>query len=331
MDVSVIIPTYNRPDDLSDAIQSILIQSVIPKEIIVVDSAINLATENIIRGFKSTECRVNFLYLQNPIDSSAVARNIGSKISSGDILLFLDDDVVLEKNYIKEILKIYYEYPICLVAQGNVISSSKEISKNKKLWNKFWNLYCKFFCLVHGTANEMRVLKSGQNTTPPSPSKIINCQWASGCNFSIRKEIFEKYQFDDKLIKYSYGEDKDLSYRIFKDNKKSILLTPEAKLVHKGSFNKSSPVKKAIIMEKAYSLYFVSKNLGRPINYLYFLWSEVGSLIRNIVYLILFFRKKGKYFILKIGYDMYAYYVCFINFPKIKDLNIEYINNKYLL
>lgn len=331
MDISVIIPTYNRPDDLKATVRSILKQSMLPKEIIIVDSAMNTHTEVIIKNFKSIESRVSFQYISNQIDSLTVARNIGSEAANSDILLFLDDDVALEETYIEEILKVYNQYPDCLIVQGNIISSYRKTTIYRTCWNKFWNFYCRFFSLHYNTSDEMKVLKSGNNTTPSTPDRIVNCQWASGCNFSIKKEIFNVYKFDSKLIKYSYGEDKDFSFRIFKENRKAVLLTPFAKLIHKGSFNKNSPVKKAIIMEKTYSLYFIAKNLDEFTNYSYFFWSEIGNFMRDIICLALFFRKRGRYFTLKLRYDLYAYYICIRHFSKIKNLNIEYINNKYLL
>ena len=43
--------------------------------------------------------------------STAQARNIGADHAEGEYTIFLDDDVVLDKDYIKEILRVYQTYP----------------------------------------------------------------------------------------------------------------------------------------------------------------------------------------------------------------------------
>jgi GT2 family glycosyltransferase len=331
MNISVIIPTYRRPKDLDAAINSILLQSVLPNEIIIVDSANDKATKNIANKFLNCELDIKIKYIYNKIDSSAVARNIGAEYSTSDILLFLDDDAILRKDYIKYVLDAYGRFDNALIVQGNIISEDFNTNLRKRIWNKSWQYYNRFFNLFHQTSGKMNVLKSGRTTSPPDPSSIINCEWAVGCNFSIKKDIFEKYKFDSNLMKYSYGEDKDLSYRIHKKYPQSVYLIPEAHLIHNGSFNRDAPVKRAIIAEKVYALYFVAKNLNKPINYLFFAWSEAGNFFADFIQLLFFYKRHKRYFALKLKYDLYAYFVCIKYFYKIKKLNLDSINSNYIL
>lgn len=93
--VSVIIPTYKRPDTLDRAIESVMNQTYTPIEIIVVDDN-NPDTE----GRKLTEdCmkkyseNPNIKYVKHERNKNgSAARNTGAKVSKGAYLAFLDDD-----------------------------------------------------------------------------------------------------------------------------------------------------------------------------------------------------------------------------------------------
>ncbi|AKB17616.1 glycosyltransferase family 2 protein [Methanosarcina sp. WWM596] len=330
MKISVVIPTYNRSEELKSAVESVLDQSTPANEIIVVDNGNDSKTEDILQFYSNNKSNTQIRYLKNHVNSVSVARNIGGQNAQGDIIFFLDDDDKFDTYYIEEIIQIYSDCPNALIVQGNL---AKEISKSNIiiLWNNIWNLYSKFFYIFSFSKNMKKVLPSGKNVSPSYCDKVINCQWASGGCSSVKKKVFNEFLYDNNLIKYSYGEDVDFSYRIYKKYPQSIYLAPKAKLLYKGSFNKGTPLKQAIIMEKAYNLYFVSKNLGKPINYILFFWSEIGMFLQDMLFCVLFIKKRGKYFLLRLLYSLCAYYICIRFFSRIQNLDIDYINNRYLL
>ena len=63
-------------------------------------------------------------------------------------------------------------------------------------------------------------------------TEIINCEVLNGSNCSYKRKILEKFRFDENLKRYSYSEDHDLSYRIYRKYPRSLYQTPHAKLVH---------------------------------------------------------------------------------------------------
>jgi glycosyltransferase involved in cell wall biosynthesis len=330
MKISIVIPTYNRDEELKTAIESVLGQTTPANEIIVVDSGNGIETKYIVLAYSNRETNIVFKYLKNPVNSVSVARNIGVENAYGDIIFFLDDDDRFDAFYIEEILKVFSKYPEALIVQGNLEKRGPK-SKKIKLWNNFWNKYAKFFYLCYFADNKKEILPSGKNIAPLSCDTIINCQWATGACLNTKKRLFNEFLFDNKLMKYSYGEDVDFSYRVYKRYPQSIYLAPKAKLLYKGSFNKKSSVKRAVIMEKTYNLYFVSKNLSKPINYILFFWSELGMFLQDIILFVFFTGKDRKYYLLRLSYSLYAYYICIRHFLKIKNLDIEYINYRYLL
>lgn len=93
--VSVVIPTYKRPDMLGRAIDSVLNQTYDNIEIIVVDdndenSKYRKETEEFMRKYADVD---NLVYLKHKNNSgAAAARNTGMKYSKGEFISFLDDD-----------------------------------------------------------------------------------------------------------------------------------------------------------------------------------------------------------------------------------------------
>ena len=85
--VSVIIPTRNRAAFLAQALESILAQTVVPGEIIVVDDGSTDGTAALVRDFTApVRC------LHQPARGPAAARNLGLESASGAYIAFLDDD-----------------------------------------------------------------------------------------------------------------------------------------------------------------------------------------------------------------------------------------------
>lgn len=93
--VSVIIPTYGRPKNLSRAIKSVLAQTYENIEIIVVDdnnprTDARIETEKEMQQFESNS---NVQYIQHECNKNgSAARNTGWRASKGDYIAFLDDD-----------------------------------------------------------------------------------------------------------------------------------------------------------------------------------------------------------------------------------------------
>jgi glycosyltransferase involved in cell wall biosynthesis len=128
MQVSVIVPTYNRVKDLDECLDSIIAQTKLPKEVLVIDNGMDARTKDLIerREREFEEKGIILKYVKNEIENSlTVAKNIAVKYSTGDIMSFLDDDLVLDKTYYEEILKIYREKPNPLGVDGYDYSGKK--------------------------------------------------------------------------------------------------------------------------------------------------------------------------------------------------------------
>jgi glycosyltransferase involved in cell wall biosynthesis len=98
--LSIIIAIYNRKDELFELLQSLTFQSDKDFEIIIVDdgSVINLLPT--IEGF----CEMlNIQYFKKSNSGPGLSRNYGSERAKNDWLVFVDSDVIVEKDYIENI------------------------------------------------------------------------------------------------------------------------------------------------------------------------------------------------------------------------------------
>ena len=106
--VSIVIPTYARPNNLCRAIDSVLAQTYSPIEIVVVDdngvgTAYQKETEKLLESYIVMS---KITYLRHEVNKNgSAARNTGSRASHGEIIGYLDDDDVFYPNKIEEQVK----------------------------------------------------------------------------------------------------------------------------------------------------------------------------------------------------------------------------------
>ena len=99
---SIIIPTYNRANEIIDTLHSVLNQTYKDFEIIVIDDFSDDETEVIIKKKNIP----NLIYIKNKRNKGASgARNSGCEIANGEWLTFLDSDDIWEPNKLEEVYK----------------------------------------------------------------------------------------------------------------------------------------------------------------------------------------------------------------------------------
>ena len=108
MNVSVIIPTYNRADTVKRAIESVLDQTYDTLEIIVVDDGSTDGTDAVIDTIKDERLRYIKLDENKGVSN---ARNVGVAAAGYDMIAFQDSDDVWRKNKLEKQIKKFEEYP----------------------------------------------------------------------------------------------------------------------------------------------------------------------------------------------------------------------------
>lgn len=226
--ISVIVPTKGRGNKILKCIDSILNQTLLPNEIIIVDSSKNVNLDAVLKR-KFPLVHPKIVYIHSGV-CLAAARNLGVQHSSGDIVFFFDDDVVLDKNYMKEVVKIFLNDKERKIGgvMGNITNIRRDASSLGAMLNRL------FFLSHFGNGKNTF---SGLPTFVHGEGKVIRTDFLSGCMMAYRREVLREFVFDEKLGKiggYCYLEDVDFSYRV--SRKYTLLYTPFAKLEHHPSW-----------------------------------------------------------------------------------------------
>lgn len=242
MFLSVIIPTKNRVNSLKNAIKSLLDQSLDKKyyEIVVMDQSTNSKTREFINKLViGNNCKIRYIY--NKILGLHSNRNIGAKKARGSILVFVDDDIIADKNYLRAIYDSFLNDPDIALMTGRVIPLYK-VSKVPEWINFFWNYDNNGKYLL-----ELGLLDLG------CKYKEISPDLAFGGNCMVRKNIFYKYKgtnpdaFPMEMIKYSGNSETALGYKIRKDRLKIV-------------YNPNITIKHLVTKERLTPEYFYNRN-----------------------------------------------------------------------
>jgi glycosyltransferase involved in cell wall biosynthesis len=104
--VSIITPTYLRPEEVRGLLENISQQSVLPVEVILIDGAAegDDSTENTVLEEKR-KCPFRVKYLRSN-GGTALQRNRGIDDAKGEFIAFVDDDVRLEPDFLKHVVQV---------------------------------------------------------------------------------------------------------------------------------------------------------------------------------------------------------------------------------
>ena len=220
---TVIIPTFNRSEILDKCLDSLNKQSVPPTDIqiIVVDDGSTDTTEKITT--KWSKIFTNFEYIKQKNLGQGNARNNGVDHATGEIILFIGDDIILENNAIEKHKEIHNKHPeINSAVLGLVI----------------WHPEIKI-------TNFMKWLTSGKKGGPQFAYDLLEGKQTADyrffytSNISLKKDILIKYKFDSDFKNYGW-EDIELGYRLTKKENLKIYFEPLAIGYHHHEINEQS-------------------------------------------------------------------------------------------
>jgi GT2 family glycosyltransferase len=199
MFLSIIIATNKRPDSMKELYNNLKLQELMPNEVIIVDSS---NTRDINYSWFQSNWELKEIYNVEP--TLPKQRNIGISMlnNKSDIIIFLDDDVLLDNDYLKNINKIYEDDKINEIAGvgGFVIGQDENFKPFQT----------------------NPIIKNGH--------QLYNIKTLYGCNMSYRKQVVDKIKFDENLLLYAFLEDKD--YSLSANQYGLVVRTKEATLKH---------------------------------------------------------------------------------------------------
>lgn len=251
--LSVVIPTMNRPKSLKDTIFSFLSGSKVPDEIVIVDQSLNDDTEKMLHIIKQDFQEINFLYLKLEKPSLTKARNMGLDFCTNDIIIFSDDDIEIYEDTINNVYMLMKQDNVAIVGALDDNSNYKSsILGYFAGINSFQKRHIGY------------VSKSCFGKYPTSFNECTKTEWCMGYFFSIKKSLSDKWKikWDENLVSYAYAEDLDFTYsycRMSKKNGLDCLLTKMVHVKHNVSKEYRIPNRKQTFMLVLHRYYLIQK------------------------------------------------------------------------
>lgn len=212
--ISVIIVNYNGKKYLEECIKSIIENNYKNLEIIVVDNNSSDGSQDLIKD------KFNQVILIEETSNHGFAggNNIGYKVSTGDIIVLLNNDTKIEKDFFVNMLPVFEEHPKCGVAQAKVVLyDTPEVLDSA---GSFWH-YSTF--LYH-----YGYLKDSNKEEFNKPYKTFTVK---GAAMFIKREIIEKVGLFDSDF-WHYYEETDFCHRVINSGKE-VWYYPKAICFHK--------------------------------------------------------------------------------------------------
>ncbi|MBO5467890.1 MAG: glycosyltransferase [Prevotella sp.] len=100
MKYSIIVPVYNRPDEVDELLESLCKQSFKDFEVIIVEDGSSVNCKDVCSKYME---RLNMKYFMKQNSGPGLSRNYGAERSSGEYLIVLDSDVVLPEDYLQAV------------------------------------------------------------------------------------------------------------------------------------------------------------------------------------------------------------------------------------
>ncbi len=201
---SVIIPVYNRPQEVKELLESLSGQTLKNFEVIIVEDGSSVKCDELVKEYSSGE--VNYYYKEN--GGPAAARNYGAERARGEWLLFFDSD--------------------CIIPQDYMVEAVKELEKND----------CRLFGGADSSHPSFTTLQKAIDYSMTSPlttggirgnRRSADKFYPRTFNMGIKKEVFDSIGGFSNM---RFGEDVDFSYKVKEGGYESRFF-PHAWVYHK--------------------------------------------------------------------------------------------------
>jgi len=229
-DCSLVVPTYQRPDDLTALLDALAAIPDPPAETVIVDGTPGTHVEAAVNAWASgRRLRFDLVYAHSPKGLTR-QRNVGIDLSSQPYVFFLDDDAVPLPGYFTQVRRAFAEDRDGRVgAVGGAIVNQLDRAIPRR-----WRIRLALGLVPRvepgtyhhsGTSTPRGLLKPFSGTRPVDV--------LPGCAFTFRREVLEQERFSEFFDGYAQGEDLEMSLRVGK--RWRLLSAGDARVIHKPS------------------------------------------------------------------------------------------------
>jgi GT2 family glycosyltransferase len=212
--MSVVVPTFGRPDQVSTLLASLAGCDPSPDEIVLVDGGGSKHLGDVVAKW---EHRLNVTLVDSPRGASR-QRNVGMERAQGDVVVFLDDDVIVEGTTFAQIAEAFAD-PTTIGVTGRVIEPRGRwiIAHDSKF--RRW---------IPGGGRQGGFTRYGYPRYIHDVDEPRDVDFMPGCFMCARTAAARAVGFDEQL---ALAEDEDFSFRLSQVGR--LRYRPELSVVHR--------------------------------------------------------------------------------------------------
>ncbi|MDA0196804.1 MAG: glycosyltransferase [Bacteroidetes bacterium] len=199
---SIIVPVYNRPNEIRELLKNLKTSTFSDFEVIVVDDGSTEDAESVVLPLGDS---LNLKYFVKENSGPGLTRNFGAEKAEGEIIVFVDSDCLIPSNYLEEVEK---------VSDYDAFGGPDKAHSSFSPIQKAINFAMTSFLSTGG-------IRGGK--------KSLEAFKPRSFNMGVRKEVFVQLE---GFLEMRFGEDIDFSLRLIEGGFKSILI-PKAFVYHK--------------------------------------------------------------------------------------------------
>ena len=205
MRFSVVVPVYNRPDEVDELLQSLETQSTKDFEVIIIEDGSTLPCKEVVENYQEI-LDIHYFVIENA--GPAGARNVGIEKAKGEYIIFFDSDCIIPQGYFKALEQALDE------THADAFGGPDKAHESFTDVQKAINYSMTSFFTTGG-------IRGG--------TQKMDKFYPRSFNMGIRRKVAQALGGFSKM---RFGEDIDFSIRIVKGGYKSCLFS-EAWVYHK--------------------------------------------------------------------------------------------------
>ncbi len=221
---TVVIATCNRAAMLEGCLRSLAVQTAPATEIIIVDASGDDSTNRLCENLPPA-LSASVQYLRARVAGASPQRNQGAASASGDLLVFVDDDAILEPEFLNSLRDVFE----CDKARKIGGVSGRIVNQTYEQMSRLNRLLFRLCCGVRPDNLAGRLVGPGITFLPEDgPNPVQPVDWLNSTGTAYRRDVFARFRFDENVL-YPL-EDLHLSARVGRSY--SLMNSTKARLFH---------------------------------------------------------------------------------------------------
>lgn len=224
MKYSIIVPVYNRPDEVDELLDSLCHQTVSDFEVIIVEDGSAVPCQQVCQKYSG---QLDLHYYNKPNSGPGQSRNYGAERASGVFLLILDSDVILPPAYLENVDRELAEGECD--AFGGPDAAHPSFTPTQKAISYSMTSFFTTGGIRGGKVDTNGNAEKAEKAKNGGKRGALDKFFPRSFNMGIRRDIYLKLNGFSKM---RFGEDIDFSYRIVEAGCTTRLF-PSAWVYHK--------------------------------------------------------------------------------------------------